>query len=128
MAIMIAWAFAGYGDGNDLARLVVVYSVGRYATDHRYSLAIVLAAMAAGVLETIVDANQRIDIAPRSSSPGSPGTSAVGCVIVATIWPSCENAPNGSRPTNMPRRSRPSLTNEPGSPANCTTSSLTRSR
>ncbi len=64
MAIMVAWAVAGYGDGNDLALLVVVYSVGRYATDHRYSLAIVLAAMATGVLETLVDTNQRIDIAP----------------------------------------------------------------
>ena len=63
-AIMIAWAFAGYGDGSELALLVVLYSVGRYAADHRHSLAIVLAAMAAGVLETIVDVNQRIDIAP----------------------------------------------------------------
>ena len=65
---------------------------------------------------------------PRSSSPGSPGTSAVWCETVATIWRSCKNAPNGSRPTSTPRRSRPSPTNEPGSPANCTTSSRTRSR
>ena len=64
MAIMIAWAVAGYGDGNDLALIVVIYSVGRYSVEHRYSLAIVLAAMASGVVETIIDTNQRIDIAP----------------------------------------------------------------
>ncbi len=64
MAIMVAWAFSGYGDGNDLALLVAVYSVGRYANDHRQSLAVVLIAMATGVLDTIVDTNQRIDIAP----------------------------------------------------------------
>jgi len=60
---MIAWAFAGYGDGNDLALVIVIYSVGRYAAG-RYGLAIVLAATAVGILETIVDTNQRIDVAP----------------------------------------------------------------
>jgi MYXO-CTERM domain-containing protein len=63
MVITIAWALAGYGDGNDLALVVAVYSVGRYNAQHD-GLAIVLAAAAVGVLETIVDTNQRIDVAP----------------------------------------------------------------
>ena len=64
MAIMMAWALAGYGDGNDLALLVVIYSVGRYATNHRQSMVVVVIAMAVGVVETLVDTAQRIDIAP----------------------------------------------------------------
>lgn len=63
MAIMIAWAIAGYGDGNDLALVVIVYAVGRYDT-RRDGVAIMFAAMAVGVLQTIVDTNQRIDVAP----------------------------------------------------------------
>ena len=64
MAIMVAWAFAGYGDGQDLAIVVVAYSVGRYTADHRHSLATVAAVVAVGVLDTVIDANQRVDIAP----------------------------------------------------------------
>jgi len=64
MAIMIAWAFAGYGDGQDLAVVVAAYSVGRYTADHRYSLVTVAAVVAVGFLDTVIDANQRVDIAP----------------------------------------------------------------
>ena len=64
MAIMIAWAVAGYGDGQDLAVVVAAYSVGRYTADHRHSLATVAAVVAVGVLDTVIDANQRVDIAP----------------------------------------------------------------
>ncbi len=64
MAIMIGWAVAGYGDGQDLALIVAVYAVGRYTADHRHSLATVAAAIAVGILDTIIDTNQRIDIAP----------------------------------------------------------------
>ena len=64
MVIMIAWAIAGYGDGQDLALVVAVYSVGRYTADHRYSLATVAAVVTVSVLDTIIDTNQRIDIAP----------------------------------------------------------------
>ncbi|HUS41570.1 MAG TPA: histidine kinase [Ilumatobacteraceae bacterium] len=64
MVVMIVWAIAGYGDGQDLALVVAVYSVGRYTADHRYSLAAVAAVIIVSVLDTIVDTNQRIDIAP----------------------------------------------------------------
>ena len=62
--IMIGWAVAGYGDGQDLAIIVAVYAVGRYTTNHRHSLATVAAVMAVSMLDTIIDTNQRIDIAP----------------------------------------------------------------
>lgn len=64
LVIMVGWAIAGYGDGQDLALVVAVYSVGRYTADHRYSLATVAAVVTVSVLDTIVDTNQRIDIAP----------------------------------------------------------------
>jgi signal transduction histidine kinase len=64
MAVMITWAFAGYGDGNDLALVVAVYSVGRYTPEHRHSLAIVAAAISVGIFDTVIDTNQRIDIVP----------------------------------------------------------------
>ena len=64
MAVMIGWAFAGYGDGQDLAVVVAIYSVGRYTDDHRLSLAAVTAVSALSILDTIVDTNQRIDVAP----------------------------------------------------------------
>jgi signal transduction histidine kinase len=64
MAIMIGWAIAGYGDGQDLALIVAVYAVGRYSTDPRHSLTTVAAAIAVTILGTIIDTDQRIDIAP----------------------------------------------------------------
>jgi len=64
MAIMMGWAIAGYGDGQDLALVVAVYSVGRYTADHRLSVVTVAVVVAVSVLETIIDTNQRIDIAP----------------------------------------------------------------
>ena len=35
LVVMIVWAVAGYGDGNDLALIVAIYSVGRYTASHR---------------------------------------------------------------------------------------------
>ncbi len=64
MATMIVWAIAGYGDGQDLPLIAAVYSVGRYTTDHRYSLATAAAVIAVSLLDTIIDTHQRIDIAP----------------------------------------------------------------
>ena len=64
LGIMIGWAFAGYGDGHDLALVVAAYSVGRYTTDHRHSLAAVSAAVAVSIIGTIIDSHQRVDIAP----------------------------------------------------------------
>ena len=72
MAIMIGWAIAGYGDGQDLALIVAIYAVGRYTTDHRHSLATLVAVIAVSILGTIIDTNQRIDIAPAVILAGLP--------------------------------------------------------
>lgn len=64
LAVLIVWALADYGDGQDLALAVAVYSVGRYTVNHRRSLAAVTAAIAIALAGTVVDGNQRIDIAP----------------------------------------------------------------
>ncbi len=64
MAVMTGWAIAGYGDGQDLALIAAIYAVGRYAGDHRHSLIAVAAAVAVSLLDTVIDTNQRIDIAP----------------------------------------------------------------
>jgi signal transduction histidine kinase len=71
-AITIGWAIAGYGDGQDLALIVAIYSVGRYTTNHRHSLATVAAVTAVSILGTIIDTNQRIDIAPAIILSGLP--------------------------------------------------------
>ncbi len=64
LVVMIVWAFAGYGDGQELALIVAIYSVGRYTTDHFHSLTTAAAALAVSIIDTIIDTNQRIDIAP----------------------------------------------------------------
>lgn len=64
LAIIIVWAVAGYGDGQDLALIVAIYSVGRYTADHRTSFATVAVATAVDIFGTIIDSHQRIDIAP----------------------------------------------------------------
>ncbi len=61
---MVAWAVLGYGDGQDLALIVALYSVGRYSTSNGHGIALVLAAAAVSLLGTIVDGNQRIDLVP----------------------------------------------------------------
>ncbi len=64
LVVMVVWALAGYGDGQDLALVVAVYSVGRYCTDRRHSLAAVAAACAVSVIGSVIDANERIDVWP----------------------------------------------------------------
>lgn len=64
LAVMIVWALAGYGDGHDLALVVSTYSVGRYCTDHRFSLASVVAAFSVSVIGSFIDTNQLIDVWP----------------------------------------------------------------
>ena len=71
-AILLVWAVAGYGDGQELALVVATYSVGRYTADHRHSLATVAAVGAISLLGTIVDTHQRIDIAPAIILAGLP--------------------------------------------------------
>ncbi len=63
-AVMITWAVAGYGDGQDLALVVAIYSVGRYTANHLYSLGIAAAVVLVSIIDTIIDTNQRIDVAP----------------------------------------------------------------
>ena len=72
MAVMIAWAFAGDGDGQDLAIIVAIYAVGRYTTDDRQSVATLAAVMVVSILGTVIDTNQRIDIAPAFIFAGLP--------------------------------------------------------
>jgi signal transduction histidine kinase len=72
LVIMTGWALAGYGDGQDIALIVAVYSVGRHASDHRISLVTVTAVMAISLIDTIIDTNQRIDIAPAILLAGLP--------------------------------------------------------
>lgn len=72
LAIMIGWAVAGYGDGNDLALIVAIYSVGRYTADPRHSLAAVGAAVGVSLVGTIIDSQQRIDVAPAIILVGLP--------------------------------------------------------
>lgn len=62
--LSIAWAIAGYGDGNDLALAVAIYSVGRYESDQRTSLLAVACVIGTSVLVTVIDSSQRIDVAP----------------------------------------------------------------
>ena len=71
-AIMIGWATAGYGDGQDLALSVTIYAVGRYTTEHRHSLAALVAVIVVSILGTVIDTNQRIDIVPAVIITGLP--------------------------------------------------------
>lgn len=71
-AIMIGWAVAGYGDGQDLALIVAVYSVGRYTSAHGNSVVTVAGVMVASILATFIDPNQRVDIAPAIILAGLP--------------------------------------------------------
>jgi signal transduction histidine kinase len=64
LAVMVVWALAGFGDGHDLILVVALYSVGRYCSDHRHSLATVAAAFSVSILGSVIDTNQRIDVWP----------------------------------------------------------------
>lgn len=70
--IGIGWAVAGYGDGSELALVVAVYSVGRYTSDSRSSLLTVVGVTVASIIATVIDPNQRIDIAPAIILSGLP--------------------------------------------------------
>ncbi len=64
LGMMVVWAIAGYGDGQDVALVVATYSVGRYTIDHRASAATVVAAVVISLLGTVIDSSQRVDLAP----------------------------------------------------------------
>ena len=64
MGVMAVWGIADYGDGQELALVVALYSVGRYSTDYLAGLATLAAAIGLSLLATVVDSHQRVDIAP----------------------------------------------------------------
>jgi len=64
LAVMVGWAFAEYGDGQELALLVATYSVARYAASFRHSLAMLIAVVLVSVIGTLIDPDQRVDLAP----------------------------------------------------------------
>ncbi len=64
LAVAVLWAVAGYGDGEDLPLVVAVYGVGRYGTDDRHSVATVVAAFGVGIVASVVDSSQRVDVLP----------------------------------------------------------------
>ena len=60
LVALIVWAMLGYGQGQDLALVFGIYSVGRYVTDLRYSLVVlavtaVIIALGAVINDTTVD-------------------------------------------------------------------------
>lgn len=64
MAVTMLWAIVGYGDGHDAATVVASYSVGRYVEDSRQSVSVVAGITVVSLLATLIDATQRVDIAP----------------------------------------------------------------
>ena len=63
LVLVVAWATLGYGEGQDLALVFAIYSVGRYVADVRQSLAAVAVAVAVVVLGTAIDDMQAVDVA-----------------------------------------------------------------
>lgn len=64
LALLVGWAMAGYGDGQEFALLVATYSMGRYTADHHHSLATVVAVIVVSIIGTVIDPGQRVDVAP----------------------------------------------------------------
>ena len=64
VAVTVAWSVAGYGDGHDVAVLVASYGVGRYVVRHDRSMAIIAAVSLVSFLGTVIDAHQRVHVAP----------------------------------------------------------------
>ena len=72
MALLAVWAVAEYGDGQELALIAALYAVGRYSSDHRHSAVVLVTAIVVGLLGTIVDPNQRVDVLPAVVLAGLP--------------------------------------------------------
>lgn len=64
LAVMVVWAVLGYGDGQDLALIVAIYSVGRYAANNLRSIVTVAAVVTLSIVGSVVDTNQRVDVVP----------------------------------------------------------------
>ncbi|HEC08605.1 MAG TPA: sensor histidine kinase [Acidimicrobiales bacterium] len=62
--VLIVWALAGFGDGQDIVLVIAMYSVGRYTADPRVGLATVVGVIAVSIAATAIDPSQRVDIVP----------------------------------------------------------------
>ncbi len=62
LAVMLVWAAAELGDGQDIALVVVAYSVGRYVVDPRVGVTTVLAIIGIGFAGSVIDSTQRVDL------------------------------------------------------------------
>ncbi len=62
--LLVVWALAGYGDGQDIGLVVALYSVGRYAANHRLGLATVATVVGVSIVGTVIDPHQRVDVVP----------------------------------------------------------------
>lgn len=63
LVALVVWAMLGYGEGNDLALVVGLYSLGRYVPDLRHSLTAVTVAVVVIALATAIDDQQAVDVA-----------------------------------------------------------------
>lgn len=72
LLVMLLWAITEQGDGHELALIIAAYSVGRYTSDPRHSLVMLLAAGAISLVGTLIDPHQRVDVAPALLLPALP--------------------------------------------------------
>ncbi len=63
LAALVVWSFLGYGEGQDLAVVFGIYSVGRYVTDLRHSLATLTVAAIVVAFGTVIDDQRAVDVA-----------------------------------------------------------------
>lgn len=64
LVVLLVWAALEYGDGQELALVVAVYSVGRYVEDPVTSAVWVASALVADVVGMLIDGQQRLDLVP----------------------------------------------------------------
>ena len=63
LVALVVWATLGYGEGQDLALVFGLYSLGRYVTDDLDSVATVIAGIAVVTVSAAIDSRQSVDIA-----------------------------------------------------------------
>ncbi len=63
LVAFVVWAMFGYGEGQDLALVFALYSLGRYVTDLRHSLVAITVAVVVVAVGTAIDDQQAVDVA-----------------------------------------------------------------
>lgn len=63
LVAFVVWATLGYGEGQDLALVFGLYSLGRYVSDFRHSLVTITVAVVLVALGTAIDDQQAVDVA-----------------------------------------------------------------